>query len=141
MMFIPSEAAYVAAIEREPDIWQFAYERRILLINPTNLIVCLKLIVDLWKREYQNRNAQAIADRGSKLYDKFVGFVGKFQSIGKSLDSARSTYDEAFRQLSTGRDNLVAQATKLKNLGVKTGTGLPEDLVAGALVENVSHNN
>ena len=141
MMFIPSEAAYVAAIEREPDMWQFAYERRILLINPTNLIVCLKLIVDLWKREYQNRNAQAIADRGSKLYDKFVGFVGKFQSIGKSLDSARSTYDEAFRQLSTGRDNLVAQATKLKNLGVKTGTGLPEDLVAGALVENVSHNN
>jgi len=136
MMFIPSEAAYVAAIEREPDIWQFAYERRILLINPTNLIVCLKLIVDLWKREYQNRNSQAIAERGGKLYDKFAGFVGKLQSVGKSLDSARTTYDEAFRQLSTGRDNLVAQANKLKNLGVKTGGGLPEDMVAGALTED-----
>jgi DNA recombination protein RmuC len=92
MMFVPSEAAYVAAIEREPDLWHFAYDRRILLINPTNLIVSLKLIVDLWKREYQNQNAQAIADRGGKLFDKFVGFVGKFQQIGKSLDNAKSMY-------------------------------------------------
>jgi len=85
MMFVPSRADYVAAIEREPDIWQFAYDRRVLLINPTNLIVCLKLIVDLWKRAYQNRNALEIADREGKLYEKFVGFVGKFQQIGKSL--------------------------------------------------------
>lgn len=136
MMFVPSEAAYVAAIELDPDIWQFAYDRRILLINPTNLIVSLKLIVDLWKREYQNRNAQAIADRGGKLYDKFVGFVGKFQQVGKSLDSARTTYDDAFKQLNTGRDNLVSQATKLRNLGLKTNGALPEDLVITALAED-----
>jgi len=136
MMFVPSEAAYVAAIEKDPEIWQFAYDRRILLINPTNLIVSLKLIVDLWKREYQNRNAQAIADRGGKLYDKFVGFVGKFQQIGKSLESARTTYDEAFRQLNTGRDNLVSQATKLRNLGLKTNGTLPEELVATGLAED-----
>lgn len=136
MMFVPSEAAYVVAIEREPDIWQFAYDRRILLINPTNLIVCLKLIVDLWKREYQNRNAQAIADRGGKLYEKFVGFVGKFQQVGKSLDNAKSSYDEAFKQLNTGRGNLVAQATKLKELGVKTDGTLPEEMVATALAED-----
>jgi len=140
MMFVPSEAAYVAAIESEPDIWQFAYDRRILLINPTNLIVCLKLIVDLWKREYQNRNAQEIADRGGKLYEKFVGFVGKFQLVGKSLDSAKSTYDEAFKQLNTGRGNLVAQATKLKELGVKTDGVLPEGMVATALAEDQGVN-
>ena len=136
MMFIPSEAAYVATVEREPDIWQFAYDRRILLINPTNLIVCLKLILDLWKREYQNRNAQEIADRGGKLYEKFVGFVGKFQQIGRSLDSAKGTYEEAFKQLNTGRGNLVAQATKLKELGVKGDGVLPEGMVATALAED-----
>ena len=140
MMFVPSEAGYVAAIERDPDIWQFAYDRRILLINPTNLIVCLKLIVDLWKREYQNRNAQEIADRGGKLYDKFVGFVGKFQQVGRSLDSARSTYDDAFKQLNTGRGNLVAQATKLQSLGVKTDGALPEGMVATALAEDEGVN-
>jgi DNA recombination protein RmuC len=140
MMFVPSEAAYVVAIEREPDLWQFAYDRRILLINPTNLIVCLKLIVDLWKREYQNRNAQEIADRGGKLYEKFVGFIGKFQQVGKSLDNAKTTYDEAFKQLNTGRGNLVAQATKLKSLGVKTDGILPEGMVAMALAEDEETN-
>jgi DNA recombination protein RmuC len=140
MMFVPSEAAYVAAIEKDPDIWQFAYDRRILLINPTNLIVSLKLIVDLWKREYQNRNAQEIADRGGKLYDKLAGFVSKFQQIGRTLDSAKTTYDDAFRQLHTGRGNLVAQAEKLKKLGVKTDGILPEGVVATALSEDEEKN-
>jgi DNA recombination protein RmuC len=140
MMFVPSEAAYVVAIERDADIWQFAYDRRILLINPTNLIVSLKLIVDLWKREYQNQNAQEIADRGGKLYDKFVGFVTKFQQIGRTLDSAKSTYDDAFKQLNTGRGNLVAQAEKLKNLGVKTDGNLPEGMVSPAFVEDENGN-
>lgn len=130
MLFIPSEAAYIAALQVDPDLWNFAYSRRILLINPSNLIVSLKLIVDLWKREYQNQNAQAIADRGSKLYDKFVGFVTNLQDIGTSLDSARTSYDAAFKQLSTGRDNLVAQATKLKSLGVKGKSDLPSSLTA-----------
>ena len=63
MMFIPSEPAFMAALQGDPDLWNFAYDRRILFINPTNLITSLKLIVDLWKREYQNRNAQEIAER------------------------------------------------------------------------------
>ncbi|MBS1602094.1 MAG: DNA recombination protein RmuC [Bacteroidetes bacterium] len=130
MLFIPSEAAYIAALQTEPNLWNFAYDRRILLISPSNLIISLKLIVDLWKREYQNQNAQAIADRGSRLYDKFVGFVNNLQNIGSSLDSARSAYDDAYKQLSTGRDNLVSQATKLKDLGVKTKTDLPGSLLA-----------
>jgi DNA recombination protein RmuC len=135
MMFIPSEAAYIAALQVDPELWGFAYGRRILLISPSNLIVSLKLIVDLWKREYQNRNAQAIADRGSKLYDKFVGFVGNLQDVGKALDSARASYETAYGKLSTGRDNLVSQATKLRNLGVKGKSDLPEGLVAGAEIE------
>jgi DNA recombination protein RmuC len=129
MMFVPSEPAYIAAMQGDSNLWNFAYEKRILLMNPTNLITSLKLIVDLWKREYQNRNAIAIADRGAKLYDKFVGFVKNLEGIGDNLVKAQGKYDEAYKQLSTGNDNLVLQATRLKDLGIKTKKDLPKELV------------
>ncbi len=129
MMFIPSEPAYIAALQGDPDIWNFAYEKRILLLNPTNLITSLKLIVDLWKREKHNRNALDIADRGAKMYDKFVGFIENLENIGKNLDKAQSAYVESYKQLTTGSDNLVLQATKMKNLGLKAKKNLPDELV------------
>jgi DNA recombination protein RmuC len=132
MMFIPSEPAYIAAVQGDPNIWNFAYEKRILLLNPTNLITSLKLIVDLWKREYQNQNAQEIADRGAKLYDKFVGFVANMEDIGKHIDKAKDAYADSYKQLSTGNDNLVVQATKLKNLGIKNKKELTKELVSGS---------
>jgi DNA recombination protein RmuC len=132
MMFIPSEPAYIAAMQGDPDLWNFAYDKRILLLNPTNLITSLKLIVDLWKREYQNQNAIEIAERGAKLYDKFVGFVDNLKSVGDNLSKAQGKYDEAFKQLSTGNDNLVLQATKLKNLGLKPKKELSKEYVNSA---------
>lgn len=129
MMFVPSEPAYIAALQGDPDLWNFAYDKRILLLSPTNLITSLKLIVDLWKREYQNQNALEIAERGAKLYDKFVGFVANLEDVGEHLDKAQGKYTEAYKQLSTGNDNLVLQATKLKALGLKTKKELPKEIV------------
>lgn len=129
MLFIPSEAAYIAAIQAEPNLWSYAYEKRILLLNPTNLITSLKLIEDLWKREYQNKNAMEIADRGAKLYDKFVGFVDNLEKIGKNIEIANNSYHDAYKQLSTGKDNLVAQTLKLKDLGIKNKKQLPQSLL------------
>lgn len=128
MMFIPSEPAYIAALQGDSGLWNYAYERRILLLNPTNLITSLKLIADLWKREYQNRNAQEIADRGGRLYDKFVGFVTNLQEVGDSLDKAKKAYKDSFDQLSTGDGNLIGQAVKLKKLGIRNKKSLPGDL-------------
>lgn len=135
MMFIPSEPAYIAAMQGDPELWNYAYDRRILMLNPTNLITSLKLIVDLWKREYQNRNAQQIAERGAKLYDKFVGFIENLQEIGKHIDQAKEAYTDSFNQLSSGKGNLVSQATTLKNLGIKNKKEIPED-IAGPAFEN-----
>ncbi len=129
MMFIPSEAAYIAAMQTDQNLWNFAYDRRILLLNPSNLITSLKLIADLWKREYQNRNAMEIAERGAKLYDKFVGFVENLDKIGKNIDQAKNSFNEAYKQLSTGNDNLVIQTQKLKSLGIKNKKQLPQSLV------------
>lgn len=129
MMFIPSEPAYIAAMQADQNLWNFAYERRILLLNPSNLITSLKLIADLWKREYQNRNSMEIADRGAKLYDKFVGFVDNLEKVGKNLDQAKNVYNDAYKQLSTGNDNLVIQTQKLKSLGIKNKKDLPQSLI------------
>lgn len=128
MMFIPSEPAYIAAMQADQNLWNFAYEKRILLLNPSNLITSLKLIADLWKREYQSKNAMEIAERGAKLYDKFVGFIENLEKVGKNLDQAKNVYDEAFKQLSTGKDNLVLQTQKLKTLGIKNKKDIPQSL-------------
>jgi DNA recombination protein RmuC len=133
MLFVPSEPAYIAALQGDPDLWNFAYDKRILLLSPTNLITSLKLIVDLWKREYQNQNAIDIAERGAKLYDKFVGFVENLATVGDHLDRAKGKYDDAFKQLSTGKDNLVLQTSKLKDLGVKNKKTIPQDIVNAAI--------
>lgn len=139
MMFIPSEPAYIAAMQADHNLWNFAYERRILLLNPSNLITSLKLIADLWKREYQSRNATEIAERGAKLYDKFVGFVENLEKVGKNIDQAKNVYNDAYKQLYTGNDNLVTQTQKLKTLGIKNKKELPQTMVDSA--ENLLNFN
>jgi len=120
MMFVPIEPAYLLAMQGDSDLWANAYDKRILLISPTNLIACLKLISDLWRREWQNKNAQKIATTGEALYNKFVGFTQTFEEIGKSLKTSQDKYDIAIGQLRDGRGNLVNQANKLRNLGLKS---------------------
>ena len=129
MMFVPNEPAYIAALQGDPDLWNFAYDKRILLLSPTNLITSLKLIADLWKREYQNLHALEIAKRGGLLYDKFVGFVENLNKVGTKIEEAANAYDNAHRQLSNGSGNLIQQATELKNLGLKTKKELPKENV------------
>jgi len=120
MMFIPIEPAYMAAIQGDPDLWAYAYSKRILLVSPTNLIACLKLISDLWKREWQNKNAMEIVRKGEALYEKFIGFTKTFEEIGNSIKASQEKYDKALGQLKDGRGNLVNQAIQLKNLGLKS---------------------
>ena len=136
IMFIPVEPAYILAVQSDPELWAYAYSKRILLISPTNLIAVLKIIADLWKREMQNKNALDIAQQGAKLYEKFVGFVESFEEVGKHITKSQDFYNKAFGQLKDGRGNLIDQAEKLKNLGIKTSKKLPPALTKPEGFEN-----
>lgn len=132
MMFIPNEASYVLAMQHDSSLWSDAYRKRVLLLSPANLIASLKLTADLWSREYQNRNALEIADRGAKLYDKCVSFLESFTLIGDSIRKTQTVYEQALGRLSTGGGNLIAQTLKLKELGVKSKKGgkeIPKELL------------
>src|SRR5207302_6615704 len=117
--------AYMVAIQTDQDLWTYAYSRRILLISPTNLIACLKLISDLWNREKQSKNAMDIVKRGELLYEKFVTFVTSLEEVGKNLGKTQTSYNSAIDQLKNGRGNLVGQAIQLKSLGLKSTKKIP----------------
>ena len=132
MLFIPNESSYVLAMQSEPTLWHEAYRKRVLLLSPCNLIVSLKLTADLWSREYQNRHAQEIAERGAKLYDKCVAFLESLTAIGDNIQRTEESYRQALNRLKEGNGNLISQTLKLKELGVKSRRGdkeIPEELI------------
>jgi DNA recombination protein RmuC len=133
MMFLPVEPAYLLAIQNDPQIWSFAYERRILLISPTNLIAVLKMIESLWKQEYQSRNVLEIARQGGALYDDFILLSERLIKLGRKIDEASDFYKETMKKISEGKGNLVGRVEKLKELGIKTKKQMPENLRQRAL--------
>lgn len=126
MLFIPIEPAYLLAIQQDSDLWNYAYQKRVLLISPTNLIACLKLIVDLWNREKQDKSAQKIVKQAEKVYDKIFLFVKSFEQIGKQLHQATETYNRAENQLKSGRGNVLSQTQQLLDYGLAPKKDLNE---------------
>ncbi|MDO4693191.1 MAG: DNA recombination protein RmuC [Eikenella sp.] len=134
-MFVPVEPAYLLALQHDPELFQECFDKRIMLTGPGTLLATLRTVANLWRNEYQNQNALKIAEEGGRLYDKFVGFVSTLEGVGKNLEQAQSYYQQAFKQLSEGRGNLVNRAQKLYRLGVKTNKQLERGLAEQAEVE------
>lgn len=129
MLFMPIEPAYLLAMQADPNLWNYAYEKRVLLISPTNLIAALRLIANLWRVEYQNKNALEIARQSGELYDKFAGFLSDLEDIGAKLDATHRVYDASMNKLSTGKGNLIRRVESLKTLGAKAGKEIPRSLL------------
>lgn len=124
LMFIPIESAFINAVEEDPELIKLALDNQIMLVSPTNLLVALRTINNIWQYEYQNQNAKVIAEKAAKMYDKFANFVSDMEKIGKNMETLRNSYDGAMNKLSTGRGNLIKQAEDFKALGVSTSKQL-----------------
>lgn len=135
VLFVPIEPAFLVALQNDAALWADAYKQNILLVGPTTLLYIIRIVSVLWKQEMQARNVQDVMDRGAELYDKFVGFVGDLEAVGKSLRTADQNYSSAMKKLSEGRGNLVRQVEMLKQLGLRTSKSLPQNLLDAAAVE------
>lgn len=119
LMFIPVEPAFLAAIDRQPELITEALKNNIMLVSPTTLLVALRTINNLWRYEQQSRNAQQIAERASRLYDKLRLFADDMAALGQSLEKAQGSYRQAMKKMTTGRGNLIGQAESFRSLGVE----------------------
>lgn len=129
MMFIPNEAAYAAAITADNNLWQKAFDKRVLLVSPVQLVASLRIVKQIWNQDSQTRNAIEIAERSGQLYDKFVAFIEDMEKIGKTIESTRSAYNAAMNKLKDGRGNMVKRAEDLRSLGIKATKRLNKELV------------
>lgn len=118
--------------ECRDDLWLEAYNRKVILSSPTNLFVMLKLVDDLWQRDSRNRSTERIAQLGVKLYDQFVRFVGALEGVGKGLGEAQRNYDEAYKRLTSGNDNLVRNSERLRQYGINPKKLLNANLLDAA---------
>ncbi len=129
LMFIPIEGAFITAISEDRDLLTKALKKNIVIVSPSTLLSTLKTIENIWRYEYQNKNAKEIAQKAGDLYDKFVNFVQSLQNIGSSLQKATLSYEEALKRLYEGRGSLVKKAIELKNMpGVSSKKELPKEI-------------
>ncbi|NEU09133.1 DNA recombination protein RmuC [Flavihumibacter sp. R14] len=129
MLFIPIESCFSVAVQTDAELFNYAWDKRVVIVSPSTLLATLRTIASIWKQERQNRNVMEIARLSGEMYDKFVGFAGDMESIGKNIRHSQDAYDKAYNKLSTGRGNLAVTAQKIKVLGAKTGKQIDQKLL------------
>jgi len=120
LLFVPIESSFAIATQHDIELFEFAWNKKVVLVTPSTLLATLKTVASIWKQEQQTRNAIEIASKAGLLYDKFVGFINDIKKIGDGLDKTKETYNEAYSKLSTGSGNLVGRVEVLRKLGAKT---------------------
>lgn len=129
LMFVPIEASFGIAVQADKELFNYAWDRKIVIVSPSTLLATLLTISSLWKQEKQTRNAIDIAQKGGALYDKFVGFAENLVEVGKHLDKSKDSYKEAMSKLVEGKGNLVRSVEALKVLGAKTVKSIDQKLL------------
>ena len=130
LLFIPIESSFSIAVQEDQELFTFAWDNKVVIVSPSTLLATLRTISSIWQQENQTRNSLEIARQSGALYDKFVAFIADMESMGRSLESARKTYDQAVNKLYVGSGNLVRRAETIRKLGAKTTKELPPEMVS-----------
>lgn len=118
LMFIPNETSYIAAMKQQPDLSRYAYQKKIIIISPSNLLMALQLAYNLWQYDRQNKNVEKIVKTAADLYDKVATFEDTFTGIGDLITRLSGIYDKAKKQMYDGPGNVMRRVEGLKALGV-----------------------
>lgn len=129
LMFVPIESSFSVAVKEDVELFNYGWDKNIVIVSPSTLLATLRTIASLWKQEKQSKNVIQIAEEAGKLYDKFVGFLDDFKALGNSMEKSQKTYNDAFNKLSTGNGNLIGKIEKLKELGLKTNKQIDKNLL------------
>ncbi|WP_178090602.1 DNA recombination protein RmuC [Pseudomonas sp. SJZ079] len=132
LLFVPIEAAFAAALQADPNLFQEAFDQHIVIVSPTTLLATLRVIDSLWRQERQSQNAREIAERAGALYDKFVAFIQDLDEMGARLQQLDKAYAAARNKLCDGRGNIVSRVENLKLLGARASKSLPVELLEQA---------
>lgn len=127
-IFVPIEAAYMLAMQADPELFRFAYEKQIVLVSPTSLMATLRTVENIWRYEKQNKNAEKIAEEAGKLHDQFAMVLESLDELGGRLRQAEEAYQQTYKRLATGRGNAVKRIDSLRKLGAKTRKQIAADL-------------
>ena len=128
LMFVPNEGSYILAMQKDKNLANEAFRKGVLLINPTNLMLALTLIYQLWKIEHREEDDRRIVESATALYEKFCMFAETFEKVGAQLQTAQRSYDLAKSQLNEGRGNIIKRLDALQNMGVSSGKQIPTKL-------------
>ena len=129
LMFVPIESSFSVAIKEDVELFNYGWDRNIVIVSPSTLLATLRTIASLWKQEKQSKNVIQIAEEAGKLYDKFVGFLDDFKALGTSLEKSQKIHSEALNKLSTGNGNVIGKIEKLRELGLKTNKQIDKNLL------------
>jgi DNA recombination protein RmuC len=130
LMFLPIEGSFSLALQLDPQLFNYAWQRKIAIVHPSTLFAMLHTIKSIWKVETQNKNVQEIARQGGALYDKVHGFIKDMQEIGTQLKDTDKAYTSAMNKLVDGTGSLVSRTENLRKLGAKVTKQLPKELLA-----------
>ncbi len=128
LMFVPIETAFAATVKVDNSIYQYAFDKHVVIVTPSTLLATLKTIETMWRNDKQQKYALDIAIQAGRMYDKFHAFTEDMGKIDNRLNQLRTSYDDAMNKLTTGKGNLVQRAEKIKELGAKANKKLNKDL-------------
>ena len=132
IMCIPLEPAWHAVMQADPELLYDLAGKNVVVCGPTTLMITLKLISQIWRRENENRHAELIAEKAGKIYDQVFLVIEAMTDTRKKLSGVSDSFDLALKRIKEGRGNLVGRVEEIRRLGAKVNRQLPNDLTQEA---------